>query len=69
MLRIKLADPNSSDPESLERNNAEPGRRPISLLSFLQAENVRLRRTITELSPHVKALRNALTGMEAANPS
>jgi hypothetical protein len=69
MLKIKLIDSNSSDREAHKRNNAEPGCQPITLLSFLQAENVRLRRTVMELSLDAKALREALKGMEVPSPS
>jgi len=68
-LKIGKIDPNSSDWESHRRNDAEPGCRPISLLSFLQAENVRLRRAAVELSLYVEALREVLTRMEAPNAS
>jgi hypothetical protein len=68
-LKMRKVDPNSSDRESHRRNDAEPGSRPISLLSFLQAENVRLRRAVVESSLHVKALREVLTRMEAPNAS
>ena len=67
MLKKKMVDPNTSDRELHKRNNAEPGCRPISLLSLLQAENVRLRRAVVELSLHSKALREALKRMEAPN--
>jgi hypothetical protein len=69
MLMIKVVDPNSSDPESHKRNNAEPGCQPITILSFLQAENVRLHRTVMELSLQAKALREALKRMEVPNAS
>ena len=67
MLRKKMVDSNSSDRELYKRNNAQPGCRPISLLSFLQAENVRLHRAVVELSLHTMALREALKRMEAPN--
>jgi hypothetical protein len=57
---MKVVDPNTSDREWHKRDNVEPGCRPISLLSFLQAENIRLRRTVMELSLHAKVLREAL---------
>ena len=68
-LKMKVVDPNTSDREWHKRDNAEPGCRPVSLLSFLQAENIRLRRTVMELSLHAKVLREALKSMEAPNVS
>jgi hypothetical protein len=67
MLKKKMVNRNTSDRELRKRNNAEPACRPISLLSWLQAENVRLRRAVVELSLHSKALREALKRMEAPN--
>jgi hypothetical protein len=65
-----MVDPNSSDRESHKRNDAEPGCRPISLLSFLQAENVRLRQAVVELLLHTRALREeVLKRLEAPNAS
>jgi hypothetical protein len=59
-LKTKLAAPNSPDRESHKGNEAEPGSQPISLLSFLEAENMRLRQAIVELSLDSSALREAL---------
>lgn len=59
-LRTRAADPNSPDPESHKGDDAEPGSQPISLLSFLEAENVRLRQAVLELSLDASALREAL---------
>src|SRR6266478_4275335 len=59
-LRTRAADPNSPDPESHKGDDAEPGSQPISLLSFLEAENVRLRQAVVELSLDASALREAL---------
>jgi len=42
------------------KDGAEPACRPISMLSFLEAENVRLQRTVVELSRDNMALREAL---------
>ena len=68
-LKIRMVDLRSSDWESHKRDDVEPGGRPISLLSVLQAENVRLRRAAVELTLHVKALREVLRRMEAPNAS
>jgi len=64
----KAADRNS-DRESHKENDAEPGSQPISLLSFLEAENMRLRQAILELSLDVSALRKTLKIMEAPTAS
>jgi hypothetical protein len=69
VLKVKVDDLNSSDRELNKRSDAEPGCQPISLLSFLQAENVRLRRAVLELSLHAEALREALKRMKAQNAS
>ncbi len=58
-LKTKAADPNS-DRESHKGHDAEPGSQPISLLSFLEAENTRLRQAIVELTLDGSALREAL---------
>jgi len=68
-LRIRMVDLRFTDRESHKRDDVEPGRRPISLLSVLRAENVRLRRAAVELRLHVKALREVLRRMEAPNAS
>jgi hypothetical protein len=65
-LRTRAADPNSPDSESHQGDDAEPGSQPISLLSFLEAENLRLCQTIVELSLDASALREALR-MEATD--
>jgi hypothetical protein len=59
-----MVDPNSSDPESHRRNDAEPGCQQISLLSFLQAENVRLRHAVVDLLLETKALRETRRGQK-----
>jgi hypothetical protein len=40
--------------------------RPISLLSFLEAENIRLRRAVVELWLDTAALREALKGQDSS---
>jgi hypothetical protein len=53
-------DPNSSNRESRKQDDAEPGCRLISLLSFLEPENVRLRQAIVQLSLDARAIRETL---------
>ena len=69
VLKIRMVDPNSSDRESHKQDDAEPGCRPISLLSSLEAENVRLHQAVVELSLDARALREALKRMEAPTAS
>ncbi len=58
-LKTKAADANSSDRQTHKGDCVEPGSQPISLLSFLEAENVRLRQAVVELSLDASALRKA----------
>src|SRR5260370_42581955 len=67
VLKIRTVDPSSSDRESHNQDN--PGCRPISLLSFLEAENVRLHQAVAELSLDARALRESLKRMEAPTTS
>ena len=64
MLKIMTVDSNSPNQESHKQSDAQPERRPISLLLFLKAENVRLRQVVVELSLDVLALREALKRIE-----
>jgi len=48
-----------------KQDDAEPSHGPISLLSFLEAENIRLRQAIMKLSLDARAIREALKRMEA----
>jgi hypothetical protein len=57
---MRTVDPNSSYRETHKQEDAEPKCRPISLLSSLEAENVRLRQAIVELSRDAKTLKEAL---------
>jgi len=59
-LKTRAADPNLRDRDGIESRSL-----PISLLSFLEAENLRLRQAIVELSLDASALREALKIMEA----
>ena len=51
--------------ETHKGDDVESRSQPISLLSFLEAENLRLRQAIVELSLDASALREALKIMEA----
>jgi hypothetical protein len=62
---MRTIDPNSSNRESPEQDDADLGCRLISLLSFLEAEHVRLRQAILELSVDARTLREALKRVEA----
>jgi hypothetical protein len=64
-FKMRTVDPNSSYRETHKQEDAEPKCRPISLLSFLEAENIRLRQAIVELSRDAKTLKEALDKMEA----
>ena len=67
-LKARAGDRNY-DRELHKEDDAEPGYQPISILSFLEAENMRLRRAIAELSLDASALREALKIMEAPTAS
>jgi hypothetical protein len=60
-----MADSGVSDRESNKQYEAQPGCQPISLLSFLEAENMRLRQAVVELSLDASALREAVKIVEA----
>jgi hypothetical protein len=55
-LKKRAADPNSPDREMRKGDDVEPGSQPISLLSFLEGENMRLRQAVVELSLDASAL-------------
>ena len=57
----------AGDREAREQDHAEPECRPISLLSFLQAENIRLRQAVLALSLDTMALREELKGVEGGD--
>jgi hypothetical protein len=60
VLTPRIAGAKAGDREPREQDDAEPECRPISLLSFLQAENIRLRQAVLELSLDTMALREEL---------
>lgn len=64
VLTPRMTGSKAGDQESREQDDAEPECQPISLLSFLQAENIRLRQAVLALSLDTMALREELEGME-----
>jgi hypothetical protein len=60
VLKPRTVGSRAVDRQSHERGDGEPAGRPISMLSFLEAENIRLRQAVVELSRDTKALRQAL---------
>ena len=67
VLKTRTPDSKASDRKLHKQGDAEPECRPISLLSVLEAENIRLRQAVLELSLDTLALREALKRMEAPN--
>ena len=65
VFEMGTVDPNSSNRETGKQDDAEPGFQAISLVSFLEAENIRLRQAIVQLSLDVRALKEALNRTEA----
>ena len=57
------------DRKSHKQDNAEPKFSPISLLSVLEAENIRLRQSVVELSLDTMVLREALKDVTPAAKS
>ncbi len=68
-LNTRAADPNLRDRETHKGDGIESRSPPTSLLSFLEAENLRLRQAIVELSLDASALREALKIMGAPDRS
>ncbi len=60
VLRPRTVGSRTFNRHSHEQDEAEPACQTISLLSFLEAENIRLRQTVVELSRDTMALREAL---------
>src|SRR5258708_18770453 len=60
VLKPRTVGSRAVDRQSHERGDGEPACRPISMLSFLEAENIRLRQAVVELSRDTTALRQAL---------
>jgi hypothetical protein len=59
-LKPKIAGSKAADRQSDRQDDADPACQPISILSFLEAENARLRQAVMELSRDTMALREAL---------
>jgi hypothetical protein len=60
VLRARSVNSKPCGRESRKQDDAERECRPISLLSILEAENIRLRREVVELLIDTLALREAL---------
>ena len=60
VLKPRMVGSRAVDRQSHKQDDAEPACRPISILSFLEAENIRLRQAVVELSLDTMALREAL---------
>jgi hypothetical protein len=66
VLRTRTVDSKAPDRKSHGQGSVEGKCQPISLLSFLEAENIRLRQAVVELSLHTLALRKALKTKESS---
>jgi hypothetical protein len=60
VLKPRAVGSRAMDRQSPERGDGEPACGPISMRSFLETENIRLRQAVVELSGDTKALREAL---------
>lgn len=60
MGTISVLNAATTEPDSVELNGAKPGCKPVSLLAFLQAENLRLQNQVVKLQRDTAALREAL---------
>jgi hypothetical protein len=60
VLKPRMVGSRAVDRQSHERGDGEPACRPISILSFLEAENIRLRQAVVKLSRDTMVLREAL---------
>jgi hypothetical protein len=68
VLRTRTVNSRACDQESQKQDEAGCEGRPISLLSVLEAENIRLRQAVVELLIDTVALREALRGREVSAP-
>jgi hypothetical protein len=66
VLRTRTINSKACDRASQKQDDAERECRPISLLSVLEAENIRLRQAVVQLLIDTLALREALHGGEAS---
>jgi hypothetical protein len=60
VLKVRTVDPKARDVASHNKDSVKPERAPISILSFLQAENTTLRQQVFELVLETLALKEAL---------
>jgi hypothetical protein len=60
MNSVSVLKPRTVGSRAIERGDGESACPPISMLSFLEAENIRLRQAVVALSRDTKALRQAL---------
>jgi hypothetical protein len=67
VLRPRMVGSRAVDRRSHEQDDGERARRPVSILSFLEAENIRLRQAVVKLSLDTMALREALKKNEGAS--
>jgi len=68
VLRTRTGNSKACGQGSQKRNEGERECRPISLLSVLEAENIRLRQAVVELLIDTLALQEALHGREDSTP-
>jgi hypothetical protein len=68
VLRTRTVNSRAYDQESQKQDGAGHECRPISLLSVLEAENIRLRQALVELLIGNLALREALNRREVSAP-
>jgi hypothetical protein len=59
VLKVRMAGPKTRDVTSYNEESLKPENPPISILSFLQAENIRLRQQAVELAFEIAALKQA----------
>ena len=67
-VNSKAGGQESQKQESQKQDDGERECRPISLLSVLEAENIRLRQAVVELLIDTLALQEALHGREDSTP-
>src|SRR5258706_13984602 len=60
VLKPRAVGSRAVDRQSHERGDGEPACRPISMLSFLETENIRLRQAVVELHRATMLIREAL---------
>ena len=60
VLKVRMAGPKTRDVTPSNKKSLKPENPQISILSFLQAENTRLRQQVVELSLDMLVLKEAL---------